>query len=557
MKFGTELSGMKRVHDVYAGYCHLVSLAEKRFAEGDVVGAIRLAQMAARYAYPATAGLFASPRLERLILELGRRIPSVVQPPVVADRDKRSKVLHVLTYGRPIGGDTRFVWRWIQEDRHNRHFVAITTQVDIQDTFAVPEALRRSAEQSGGFLRILAAPSSNPCEQASELRALCQEMTFVVLHVFPYDVIPILALAKDCEAVRTIYVNHSDHTYWLGASVANCVAHLRSQSSHFLDRRRCLQPGKSALLPIPLEPSYRSMTRAQAKRSLGFGSEVVLLLTIASPFKYGSPGQLGLLDLAAPVIVESKRAVLIAVGPKRTGMWAAAYAQTGGRVRALSTRWDNEVFYTAADIYLDSVPFSSITSLLEAGRQGAALIGYRSADPAFALLGPGAPGLDDTMEFAEDVASYRTLLARLIEDEAFRSDSAARSQRAIATRHQGTAWVRAVDNAYAVARNCERGCLNATRDKFVADELGERLSCLYGDWNMRQMVRNFLRPLPYGAKLSISRQLYLGGINVSALVLLPRPLHALAHAAARWTKRCSRRLAQLWAKTSGASRIPV
>jgi hypothetical protein len=74
---------------------------------------------------------------------------------------------------------------------------------------------------------------------------------------------------------------------------------------------------------------------------------------------------------------------------------------------------------------------------------------------------------------------------------------------------------------------------------------------------MRQMVRNFLRPLPYGAKLSISRQLYLGGINVSALVLLPRPLHALAHAAARWTKRCSRRLAQLWAKTSGASRIQV
>ena len=79
--------------------------------------------------------------------------------------------------------------------------------------------LRSAITRSGGLLHILKAPPSDPLSQALELRALMQDAHVVVLHIFPYDVIPILALATGCDA-KTVYVNHSDHTFWLGASVS-------------------------------------------------------------------------------------------------------------------------------------------------------------------------------------------------------------------------------------------------------------------------------------------------------------------------------------------------
>src|SRR5260370_443103 len=122
------------------------------------------------------------------------------------------------------------------------------------------------------------------------LRMLWQGMAIVILHLFPYDVIPVLALAAGCDTVKALFFNVCDHTFWIGASVANWVVHLRRQSPNFLRKRRGLNLEHSSILPIPLCHFRPSITSVQAKRALGFESDVILLLTIASPFKYSSPG---------------------------------------------------------------------------------------------------------------------------------------------------------------------------------------------------------------------------------------------------------------------------
>ena len=298
--------------------------------------------------------------------------------------------MHVLSYAQPIGGDSRFAWRWIQEDHNNRHCVAITSQADLDGKYAVPEVLRQSAENTGGFVRTLSAPTAKPLEQALELRALCQEMDFVILHLYPYDIVPVIALAARCDSVKTLFVNHADHTFWIGASVAHSVVHLRRQCPNFLRERRGLYPDRASIVPIPLAYSPASITQKQAKRELGYEPNVVVLLTIATPFKYSAPGHIAFLDLVTPVLAEHAQAVLIAIGPDSKGSWRSAGIQTDGRIVALGKRWDNEIFYSAADIYLDSVPFSSSTSLLEAGSRGKPLLGYRPPKPELWATRPGS-----------------------------------------------------------------------------------------------------------------------------------------------------------------------
>jgi hypothetical protein len=537
----------QHLNDAYTRFGELLTMAEEQAAAGNDAVAVGLAQIAARYTFAGYVGLFGSCRLERLLLELGKRIPSASPREAEHhDGNSRKNILHVLSYGRPVGGDSRCAWRWIQEDHNNRHSVVITTQADVKGIYDIPEVLKQSAENSGGYLRTLSASTSEHLEQARELRMLCQEADIVVLHLFPYDIVPVLALAAGCDSVKTLLVNHADHAFWVGAGVAHLIVHFRRQPLHFPEKRRGLNPDRSSILPIPIAHSPPSVTRVQAKRALGYGPETTLLLTIASPFKYSSPGQVGFLDLVTPVMARFPQAVLIAVGPDAKGTWQSASTLTKGRIVPLGTRWDNHLLYAAADVYLDSVPFSSITSLLEAGSHGVPLLGYRLPEAELALLGPGAPGLEETMELTNGAESYRALLTRLITDEEFRHQSGRRVQSQILSLHTGKNWVHAVHELYArVERTEGRGCLLGDNDTFEASALNLALFRLYGRVHTRKMIGKYIGALPYRSRLPITWRLHLKGFDLCFLNLLPSPADTIARRVGRWTRKVLRQLLRL------------
>ena len=537
----------KPLRDAYDRFFGLLTLAEEQAAAGDYPAATGLAQIAARYTFAGYVGLFGSRRLEQLLLKLGRQIPAAPpREPRHRDGNSRKNILHVLSYGRPVGGDCRCAWRWIQEDHDNRHSVVITSQADVEGIYVLPEVLKQSVESSGGFLRTLSASTSKHLEQARELRTLCQEADIVVLHLFPYDIVPVLALAAGCDSVKTIFVNHADHAFWVGASVSHLIAHLRRQPPQFPETRRGLNPDRCAILPIPMFHDPPSVTREQAKRALGYGPDTILLLTIASPFKFSAPGHVDFLDLVAPVMARFPQAVLLAVGPEAKGDWQAASIQTNGRIVPLGTRWNNNLLYAAADVYLDSVPFSSITSLLEAGSQGVPLLGYRLPEAELALLGPGAPGFEDTMELARDAESYQVLLTRLIADVEYRRQSGQRVQSQILSLHTGRNWIQAVHELYArVERSEDRGCLLEGNDTFKAGALNLALFYLYGRVHTRQMIGKYIGALPYRSRLPITWRLHRTGFELCFLNLLPSPADVIFRNGGRWARGLLRQLLRL------------
>ena len=238
----------------YDQYCELLALGESRLAAGDLAAAAALANVAARFAFPGRVGLFGSPRLENLLLQIGRQLPAVQKIAKGQVDARRRNVLHILSYARPVGGDSRYAWRWIQQDRESRHSVVLTTQADVKGFYEIPKILTDAVADSGGFLQALAAPPTKQLAQASELRALAQGMDVIALHLFPYDIIPTLALAAGCDSSKIVFVNHADHTFWVGSSVCHSIVHLRSQSPQFLRERRGLDPANRRFCP----PLWRS-----------------------------------------------------------------------------------------------------------------------------------------------------------------------------------------------------------------------------------------------------------------------------------------------------------
>ena len=107
---------MTGLEDSYGRFGELLTLAENYLSADNCPAAVGLAQIAARYAFPGNVGIFGSPRLERLVLKIGEKISTNSVCPARSHDGISRKILHVLSYGRPVGGNTRFARRWIKEE---------------------------------------------------------------------------------------------------------------------------------------------------------------------------------------------------------------------------------------------------------------------------------------------------------------------------------------------------------------------------------------------------------------------------------------------------------
>ena len=112
------------------------------------------------------------------------------------------------------------------------------------------------------FVAALVVPEA--VERAVRLREIARSADVVVLHHFGCDVVPIAALAvNDVPAVSV--VNHADHIFWLGSTIADVVVNQRPISAALGPRRRVRG---QFLLPIPLQdrsPIARDAARDQLR----------------------------------------------------------------------------------------------------------------------------------------------------------------------------------------------------------------------------------------------------------------------------------------------------
>lgn len=478
----------------YRQFRELLNAAGDFALRGDRQCAAVYAEMAALSAVSLHCGMFASPELERVLLSIAPRFPSTGVPRCRRTGGPR-RILHVATSVMSIGGLTRMLWRWIDQDSGRCHSVALTHQ----PRNTVPDPLAEAIAGSGGRLHLLNQRMGTIEARAKRLRAIASGADLVVLHIGNRDVVPLLAFADKADCPPVLYLDHADHLFWLGRSISDLVVCLRESGLALARNRRGISPDRLTLLPIILEPMHRALPRAEAKQKLGIDESAVMLLSVARAVKYRTMNGVSYADAHLPLLRRYPQAILVIVGPGDRPDWADAIRRAEGRLIVLPERGDTSLFYQAADIYLDSYPFVSNTSLLEAGSFGVPLISLFPYSDGSAVLGADMPGLTGNLVRARSMSAYIEDLSRLIEDADYRLALGTATQCKIEATHRGDDWQQELEGVYERAYALPPVCPppEGVRDRMCTAELDLLMADVHGvDCDPDLLLRSQLRYLP-------------------------------------------------------------
>jgi hypothetical protein len=244
-----------------------------------------------------------------------------------------------------------------------------------------------------------------------------------------------------------VVCNHADHSFWLGVHVADVVADIRPAGRDITIGRRGIPAASCAFIPIPGFGLERG-DASRARQGLQVPPEAVLLLTVADERKYRDADP-HLSELLATVMAEHDNVWLVVVGPGDDPPWPGLRERFGGRVALLPPTPELDDLRAAADIYVDSYPTGSLTSLLDSAALGT---------PALSLQLPAREAslridvpVMEALDVVDSPPDFVRALSTLVASPEQRADAGARAADGVRRLHSRDAVEAAVIETYRLA----------------------------------------------------------------------------------------------------------
>jgi len=400
--------------------------------------AVGWCRYAASLAWAANPGFFYSHEIEQLLAEIGRKhLGAGSSQPSTPGLPRR--FLHVMSSAFETGGSTPALSRWIETCAQHAPSELHSILISMQNDMPVPACLSDAARRTGGT--IIELPSGlSWLQAAAQIRSRSLEFDAVVLNIYPNDPLPNLALHDQPRPV--LFFRHSEHAFNLGLDVARVLADLRSVGNEMSVRFGPKAPRK-VRLPLPLnDEALTPGGKVDARRKLGLPVDALIVLTIGWPYKFVPRWGYSFASVVQSLCEANSRVHIVAVGLTESEPFPGLGQSTGGRFLPVGVVEDREIlelFYRAADIYLDAYPCSSLTALLDAARHGIPV--QRLYNRHLCLLWGEDPGLDSVMRGASTQDEFiQTVLEWLEWPEEKRLELGSRFRKALLQDHCGASW---------------------------------------------------------------------------------------------------------------------
>jgi hypothetical protein len=437
-------------------YSALLAQAGKLCARGDAEAGLRWIDLTASFAsWEGAVGRYSDGALENLALGIGQGLDEVPggtgrdEVPVIPRTCRR--VLHVATQVSGLGGHTRLLQRLVENDRDSVHSLLLTRQ----NGQALPAALEQALRKSGGIATELGR-GMGLLQKARRLRGIATESAdLVFLHHHAGDPLPVAAFAQP-GGPAVVLINHADHVFWLGSTIADVVASIRPSGLALSQTRR--QSAFNSLLPVPLASQIATIEKGAARQELGIPAHQTVLLSIGSAYKYEPTATHNFYRTAQAALTRCEDAHLYLIGPSDRQITGHLSIAMRGRVHGVGYIEDParlSLYQAATDVYLEGFPFGSLTALLEVAHCGIPLV--MALAPGSAVLASDDVALTGIIDSARTEADYVDQVARLLADVNKRERLGRQLRDSIIRHHTGTGWTDYLSKLYGMTAGRTHG----------------------------------------------------------------------------------------------------
>ncbi|WP_321470563.1 hypothetical protein [Halarcobacter sp.] len=294
---------------------------------------------------------------------------------------EKDSILHVMSESYAIGGHTKLLEIFIQniDGIYKKQSLIITNQ-----KLELSKSLENAIKGKGELTLI---PSDlNHIEKAKILANTASNYELIILHIHPNDITSNLAFGNSKFKRPIIFLNHTDHMYWCGVSIADLTLDLTAEGNYFSKEVRDIN--NSHIVNIPIIDKELKLTREEARKYLKIEKNKKIILTIATEYKYGRTREeiFKFANMADNITKNIENSEFLLIGPsKNNPSWNEIYEKSKGRVNPLGLKERHllEYYILAADLYIESFPFASYTAFLDTSLYGIKMMSLNT--PIFSL----------------------------------------------------------------------------------------------------------------------------------------------------------------------------
>ncbi len=343
-------------NDLFASLLKLMVLFEK-----DNERKFKLIEHIAHFYFIRETGRYSDKFLEHEVIRISSTIRGFQHK-----LEEKDTTLHVVSHVEIAGGHNRLINNWIKFDRHRKHSIVLTKQYNNP----VPGFLEASVNNSGGHIYNLRNMDS--IKQAKKLLELASGYEKIIIHTHPDDAIPLLAFGNPKWTKPLYIMNQANFAFNIWTSIADIVLDIsRGDKELTLNYRGCR---RSEILPIPLEERQSETcdyiaNEQDVLKKYHLPEDSRIITSMAADYKYTPVEKYNFQAIAEKIVERYENVCFIVIGadPMRD-IWRDVYKKTHGRVIAVGILTKEEVdeVLNITDLYIDSIPISSFTCVLQA-----------------------------------------------------------------------------------------------------------------------------------------------------------------------------------------------
>jgi len=339
----------------------LSSIRDLILMQKDVNKSVDLAEVYGAILWAVDKGIYDDPELEEILTARCMSVLSVgeIHSPL-------KDCIHLISEPYLIGGHTRLMEQL--SIMHTEKPALLITR----------KSAERAIERTRGFFSESTLISAyTPIEKIAEIIQCLKPYKRVVLHIHPDDMVSVIAckILKTVSTTKIYFVNHADHVFTYGSSVADIYFELST-----FGRRRDLKKticGSKSFLGIPLTSKLLSK-----HHSLPNKNSTLNFFSAASPFKFKPVKDYDLRPAIRKVLAEFKHSTFWVVGanPLTNTWWWPIKLRYWNRFKVVSSLpYESYLaLLERADFYVDSYPTPGGTAFAEQLFNGRRCVGLRA-----------------------------------------------------------------------------------------------------------------------------------------------------------------------------------